>query len=342
MTTSRGSSRPRSRPINRSSRRRPTTGSPGPRWPQTSRVCIPPSRRGFPAHRSEGAATGLVTPAETVVSANVAASWEPDLWGSIRRAIEASRDAAQASDAELAGERLSIAASVAVDYFELRQADIDIDSLTRQQQIDARILAMTQAGFAQGVSSNDDVLTAQDTMELVIAELQATQTSREQDEHAIAVLTGTPPGSFSIPSRHDYAFAEPAVPLVLPSQLLERRYDVVNAERTAASANARIGVAKAAFFPTLDLTAEGGFQHNKFADLFSMPNRFWTLGPSLAGTLFDGGARTAAVNEARATYDADVATYRQTVLRFPKRRRCLVELQSPEAAGTGIRRHLPE
>jgi outer membrane protein TolC len=100
----------------------------------------------------------------------------------------------------------------------------------------------------------------------------------------------------------------------LPSQLLERRYDVVNAERTAAAANAKIGVAVAAYFPSLDLSAEGGFQHNAFANLFSLPNRFWTLGPSLVGTLFDGGAHSAAVREARATYDSDVATYRQTVL----------------------------
>ena len=105
-----------------------------------------------------------------------------------------------------------------------------------------------------------------------------------------------------------------AVPLVLPSQLLERRYDVVSAERTAAAANAKIGVAVAAYFPTLDLAAEGGFDHNALAGLFSMPNRFWTLGPSLVGTLFDGGAHSASVREARATYDSDVANYRQTVL----------------------------
>jgi NodT family efflux transporter outer membrane factor (OMF) lipoprotein len=144
--------------------------------------------------------------------------------------------------------------------------------------------------------------------------LQATQTSREQDEHAIAVLVGMPPGGFSIEARHEYVFAALAVPLVLPSQLLERRYDVVNAERIAAAANAKIGVAVAAYFPTLDLSAEGGFEHNKLANLFSMPNRFWTLGPSLVGTLFDGGAHSAAVREARATYDSDVASYRQTVL----------------------------
>jgi NodT family efflux transporter outer membrane factor (OMF) lipoprotein len=158
------------------------------------------------------------------------------------------------------------------------------------------------------------VLVAQDSLELVIADLQTTQTAREQSEHAIAVLIGVPPGSFTLTPRPDYAFVTPVVPLALPSQLLERRYDVVSAERTAAAANAKIGAAEAAFYPTLDLSAQGEFQHNTLAHLFSLPNRIWTLGPDLAATIFDGGARTAAVREARATYDGDVAAYRGTVL----------------------------
>jgi NodT family efflux transporter outer membrane factor (OMF) lipoprotein len=273
---------------------------------------------GFSGTRAQTAlgesTAGTVSGTNTVISANVSASWEPDLWGQIRREIESSKASAQASDAELAGERLSIAASVATDYFELRQADIDTDYLKQELEIDTHLLAMTQAGFALGTSSNDDLLTAEDTLDVLVAELQTTETSREQDEHAIAVLTGVPPGSFMIAPRREYAFAALAVPLVLPSELLERRYDVVNAERTAAAANAKIGVAEAAFFPTLDLSAEVGFQHNALANLFSLPNRFWSVGPSLAETLFDGGARTAAVREARATYDSDVANYRQAVL----------------------------
>jgi NodT family efflux transporter outer membrane factor (OMF) lipoprotein len=248
------------------------------------------------------------------VNVNASASWELDLWGQFRRELESSKASAQASDAQLAGERLSIAAAVATDYFELRQADIDIDLLKQQQQLDSRILDMTQASYQRGISSADDVLNAQDTLELVIALLQSTQTAREQYEHAIAVLTGVPPGGFTIEPDLHYAFATPAVPLALPSELLERRYDVVSAERTAAAANAKIGVAEAAFFPTLTLSAEGGFEHNTLANLFMVPNRFWTLGPTLAGTIFDGGARTAAVREARATYDEDVAAYRQAVL----------------------------
>jgi NodT family efflux transporter outer membrane factor (OMF) lipoprotein len=265
---------------------------------------------GAAAAAANGASPGVYH----YVTASVAASWELDLWGKTRRQVESSKANAQASDAQRAGQRLSIAASVASYYFALRQSDIDVDYLQQQQQLYAGILAMTQAGFTQGGSSGDDVLIAQDSLELIIAALQSTQTQREQYEHAIAVLVGVPPGAFSIEPRKDYVFMTPAVPLSLPSELLERRYDVVSAERQVASANAKIGVAEAAFYPTLDLAAEGGYVHNQFAQLFSLPNRFWTLGPTLAETLFDGGARTAAVREARAVYDQDVANYRQTVL----------------------------
>jgi NodT family efflux transporter outer membrane factor (OMF) lipoprotein len=269
------------------------------------------------AGSSVGGGTGATTSGGGVsnnFSALASASWEVDLWGAIRRQIEAAKGSAQASDAQLAGVRLSIASSLAIDYFELRQADIDILLLKQQQDIDTKILDMTRAAFTQGEASSDQVLEAQDTLEVVIADLQTTQIAREQDEHAIAVLIGVPPGDFTVASDPSYAFRLPDVPLALPSELLERRYDVVSAERTAASANATIGVAEAAFFPTLTLSAEGGFQHNTFAHLFSLPSRIWTLGPDLAETIFDGGARTAAVHEARATYDEDVANYRNTVL----------------------------
>ena len=185
------------------------------------------------------ATTGAFPGVYNTVAATVSASWEPDLWGGIRRQIESAKASAQATDAQLAGERLSIAASVAIDYFELRQADIDIQSLKQQQDIDAHILEMTRATFLQGEASNDEVLAAQDTLELVVAELQTTEASREQDEHAIAVLIGVPPAGFALSPDPSYAFVLPPVPLALPSQLLERRYDVVSAERTAASANAK-------------------------------------------------------------------------------------------------------
>ncbi|CAB3751609.1 efflux transporter outer membrane subunit [Paraburkholderia humisilvae] len=273
------------------------------------------TRSGTPSGATSGSATGSITPGvANNFLASASASWELDLWGAIRRQVESARGLAQASDAQLAGQRLSIAASVAIDYFELRQADVDIQLLEQQQDIDSRILYMTQEAYRQGMASNDQVLAAQDNLEVVIADLQTTHIVREQDEHAIAVLVGEPPASFTIARDPSYAFVQPDIPVGLPSQLLERRYDVVAAERTAASANALIGVAEAAFFPTVTLSATGGFQHNTFANLFSLPNRFWTLGPDLAQTIFDGGARTAAVREARATYDEDVANYRNTVL----------------------------
>jgi NodT family efflux transporter outer membrane factor (OMF) lipoprotein len=248
------------------------------------------------------------------VVASGSVSWELDLWGQIRRQIEQAKANAQSSDAQRAGERISIAASVATDYFQLRQADFDIRMLTEQQNIYGQILTMTQIGFTEGLASGDDVLNAQQNLEIVIADLQATETTREQDEHAIAVLTGMPPESLTIAPDPDYPFISPAVPSALPSQLLERRYDVVSAERTAAAANAGIGVAEAAFYPSLTLSAQGGFAHNTLAHLFTVPSRFWTLGPDLAETIFDAGARTAAVHGARATYDEDVANYRNTVL----------------------------
>jgi len=266
------------------------------------------------ASRGSGtASTAAGAPGNSIVALG-SVSWELDLWGQIRRQIEGAKANAQASDAQLAGERISIAASVATDYLALRQADYDIRALKEQQDAYGRILAIVQTAYKEGAASSDDVLVVQEDLETVIADLQTTEINREHDEHAIAVLVGVPPESFSIAADPDYHFTAPAVPTALPSQLLERRYDVVSAERTAAAANASIGVAEAAFFPTLTLSAEGGFAHSTLAHLFTVPNRFWTLGPELAETIFDGGARTAAVHEARATYDENVALYRNTVL----------------------------
>jgi NodT family efflux transporter outer membrane factor (OMF) lipoprotein len=263
---------------------------------------------------SVGATSTTSGSIHNLASATLSASWEPDLWGGIRRQIESGKANAQASDAQLAGERLSIAASVAADYFALREYDTDIDLLEKQQNIDARLLDLMRASYQQGTASNDSLLIAQDTLESVIATLQTSKIAREEEEHAIAVLVGVPPANFSIAPQPGYTYTAPEVPLVIPSVLLERRPDVVMAERTAASANARIGAAEAAFFPTLDLSAQGGFQHNTLAQLFSLPSQVWTVGPALAGTLFDGGARTAAVHEAEATYDEEAASYRQAVL----------------------------
>ncbi len=249
-----------------------------------------------------------------LASVMLTASWEPDLWGAVRRTVEAARASAQASDAQLAGVRLSIAASVASDYFALRQADADIAVLQGERDTDARIVRMTQAAVRVGAASQDTLRATQDTLDAAVAALQTAELAREQDEHAIAVLLGRAPAAFSLAPDSGYAFAMPAIPPVLPGQLLERRYDVVSAERTAAAANARIGVAKAAYFPNLTLTADGGFESGSFAHILSIANRVWTIGPSLAVTLFNGGAREAAMDSARASYDQAVAGYRNAVV----------------------------
>lgn len=251
---------------------------------------------------------------EQTVSATLSASWEPDLWGQVRRGIESSQASLQSSDALLAGVRLSIDASVATNYLGLRQLDMDIGLLQQQHTINQQLLAMTQVQTVQGTASNDQLLIAQDQLTNVIAALQTAQRSREQAEHALAVLVGVAPAQFNLPATANYHFVLPRPPLNLPSNLLLRRPDVVSAERTAAAANAKIGVAEAAFFPSLNLTAELGYRGSALGGLFSLPNRIWTLGPALAETIFDGGAREAAVQQARASYDQDAANYRGTVL----------------------------
>ncbi|WP_256261292.1 efflux transporter outer membrane subunit [Pseudomonas gingeri] len=251
---------------------------------------------------------------EQSVSATLGASWEPDLWGLVRRGIESSQASAQASDALLAGVRLSIGGSVASNYFGIRQLDIDIRLLDEQQRINQQLLDITQAAFTQGTASNDQLLVAQDQLTTVVAALQTSQRSREQFEHALAVLVGVAPAQFSLAPVDSFAFNLPATPLNLPSGLLQRRPDVVAAERSVAAANAKIGVADAAFYPNLDLTAQVGYTGSALGGLFSLPNRIWSVGPALAETLFDGGARSAAVKEAEASYDEEVANYRGTVL----------------------------
>ncbi|OYU06459.1 MAG: RND transporter [Pseudomonas sp. PGPPP1] len=251
---------------------------------------------------------------KNTVSATLTASWEPDLWGQVRRGIESSQATAQQSDALLAGVRLSISSSVASNYLALRQMDIDVRLLQQQQTINQQLLEMIQAQFTQGVATNDQLLVAQDQLTTSIADLQTSQRDREQYEHALAVLVGMAPSEFSVAPRNDFSFVVPRPPLTLPSTLLQRRPDVVAAERSAAAANAKIGVAEAAFFPTLDLTASLGYRGSALGGLFSLPNRIWTLGPALAETIFDGGAREAAVKQAEASYDQIAANYRGTVL----------------------------
>ncbi|APA86169.1 efflux transporter outer membrane subunit [Paraburkholderia sprentiae WSM5005] len=241
------------------------------------------------------------------------ASWEPDLWGSVTRSVNAQKAGQQGAAADLANARLSAQATLAQTYFLLRALDSTQKLLDDTVIAYQRSLQLTQNQYAAGVAARSDVIQAQTQLQSAQAAAIDNGIQRAQDEHAIAVLVGVPASMFSLPPMPLTA-TPPAVPAQMPSALLERRPDIASAERKAAAANEQIGVAIAAFFPSLTLSASGGFENSVFSQLLTLPSRFWTLGPQLAGTIFDAGLRKAQTDAARATYDADVATYRQTVL----------------------------
>jgi NodT family efflux transporter outer membrane factor (OMF) lipoprotein len=241
------------------------------------------------------------------------ASWEADLWGRIRNTVNASADEAQATAGDLQNTRLLLQAEVTVDYFQLRAQDSQKQLLDDTVVAFRKALDLTKIRHEGGIASDLDVAQAQTQLNTIIAEDTDLGILRAQLEHAIGVLVGKAASSFSIPVAPLRA-DPPAIPLGLPSQLLERRPDIAAAERRAAEANAQIGVARAAYFPTLQLSGEAGFASTSLGSLFSVPSRFWALGATLAGTLFDGGRRRAAVEQAMASYDGTVANYRQTVL----------------------------
>ena len=253
----------------------------------------------------------------TSLSVGLTASWEPDLWGGVRRAVEAGEATAEASGDDLAAARLSIQSALAQDYFQLRYIDV-ARSLYVQTIADyARALDLTRAQYAQGVVLRSDVALAETQLTSTQAAAADLDAQRAAFEHAIAILIGKPPASFALPPAEPVdAFGArlPAVPLALPSELLERRPDIAAAERRAAAANAEIGVAQAAYFPQLSLSASGAGVASTLARLIETPTRFWSLGAVLAQTVFDGGLRSARSAQAVATYDANVAAYRQTVL----------------------------
>lgn len=241
------------------------------------------------------------------------ASWEPDLWGSVTRSVNSQKASQQSAAADLANARLSAQATLAQTYFSLRSLDATQKLLDDTVAAYQRSLQLTQNQYAAGVAARSDVIQAQTQLQSAQAAAIDNGIQRAQDEHAIAVLVGQPASTFSIPTMPLTA-TPPAVPAQMPSALLERRPDIASAERKAAAANEQIGVAIAAFFPSLTLSATGGFESSVFSQLLTAPSRFWTLGPQLAATLFDAGLRQAKTDAARAAYDGDVATYRQTVL----------------------------
>jgi len=240
-------------------------------------------------------------------------SWEVDLWGRVRRGIEASDAGAQATAADLAAARLSVQALLAQSYLLLRVEDAQIQLLQETVTGYERSLQLTRNQYAAGVVARGDVAQAETQLKSTQAQALDAKVARAQLEHAIAVLVGRPPSELAIVPRL-LAAVFPAIPAAVPSELLERRPDVAAAERRVAGANAQIGVAQAAFFPSLSLSGVGGVQSSALGDLVSLPSRYWSLGAGLAQAVFDAGLRSAQKSQAIAVYDETVATYRSTVL----------------------------
>jgi NodT family efflux transporter outer membrane factor (OMF) lipoprotein len=249
----------------------------------------------------------------SITSLPVTASWEPDLWGKVRNTIREAQYNAQLSAADLENERLTEQATLAQVYFEIRGQDALQALFQSTVDADKKAYDIAKSGYDAGVTDQITVVEAQNTLQNAESALTNLGVARAQFEHAIAVLIGTNPSGFSVPFKPLNA-TPPPVPIGLPSQLLERRPDIAGAERTMAAANAQIGIAVAAFYPNLPLSAEGGLETSAISHLFDLGSRFWSVGASASETIFDAGLRRATVNQFIATYNADVASYRQTVL----------------------------
>jgi NodT family efflux transporter outer membrane factor (OMF) lipoprotein len=258
---------------------------------------------------SGGSSSGIVS--DYLLSFD--ASWEPDIWGKVRRSVESGEANAQASAADLESARLSAQAELAQDYFQLQDLDAQKQLLDTAASAYQRFLDLTMNRYASGVASRADILQAQTQLKTTQAQAIDIGVQRAQIEHAIALLVGKPASDFSIPVMQ-LAADLPPIPVGMPSELLERRPDVAAAERRMAAANAQIGVAQAAYYPAITLSASGGYQSAGSADWLTWPSRFWSVGPASMETVYDGGLRKAQTEQARAAYDANVASYRQTVL----------------------------
>ena len=263
---------------------------------------------------SPSATTGAAAPnPSNNFSLSATAGWEVDLWGRLSQAVGGAEASLQTSADDLAAARLSAQATLAQTYFALRTADAQLALLERSVAAFQRSLDLTQVRYDGGVAARTDVLQAQTQLKSAQAQMADTTAQRAQFEHAIAVLLGVPPASLGL-ERNAALPASPAVPQMLPSTLLERRPDIAAAQRRVAAAYVQIGVADAAFFPDLTLSASAGYAHSSLANLISAPNLFWSLGSALAQAIFDGGQRKLASAQARATAEQATSAYRQTVL----------------------------
>jgi NodT family efflux transporter outer membrane factor (OMF) lipoprotein len=249
----------------------------------------------------------------TVWSFPVDISWVLDLWGKVRNQIRESQYAAQVSAADLENERLTEQASLAQFYFELRGQDALQKILNETVTADQKALDITQAAYNTGIDPYISVIEAQTTLESAQSAAINVGVARAQYEHAIAVLIGKVASDFSLPSQPELR-SPPPIPVGLPAELLQRRPDIAAAERTLAEANATIGIGYGAFFPNVTLSAAGGLESTQFQNWFTWPSRFWAIGPSISQTIFNGGLYRAELNQYTATYNADLANYRQTVL----------------------------
>ena len=241
------------------------------------------------------------------------ASWQPDLWGRIRNTVRQARANAQVSEADLENQRLTEQASLAIYFFELRGQDALQQILDQTIAADQKALDVTRAAFETGVSNQLALVQAQNTLDSAQSVAANLGVNRALYEHAIATLIGKPASQFTLPVR-SALITPPPVPVGLPSELLERRPDIAAAERTLAAANAQIGIAYAAYYPNLTLSAAGGFESSSWTHLLDWPSRFWSIGPTLSETIFDAGLRRATIHQDVAVYNADLAGYRQTVL----------------------------
>jgi NodT family efflux transporter outer membrane factor (OMF) lipoprotein len=270
-------------------------------------------RGSFASSGSGGVAVAGGSGSTALYDLPVNLSWTADIWGSIRRTVRADIATAQATAAQLENARLSYQATLASDYFQLRGLDVHEDLLKKTVTSYEEYLQLTRDRFDAGVASDADVAEAEAQLEGTRASLVDVGVDRTQFEHAIAILIGKQPAEFSIPITTELA-PPPRIPIAVPSTLLQRRPDIAQYERQVASANEQIGVAKAAYFPTVTLSATAGLTSTNITDWFTWPARFWSVGPTLSETLLDFGKRRAQLAEAQHAYDATVANYRQTVL----------------------------